>query len=126
VRRWPSAQDLPAGRYALSLAGEDRAGNVGPRTAPQLVTVRYVELGRPVVRVRARARFGIRVLADARRVDWRFARATGTTRPGLLVLRAPRQAGRYTLFVSANGHADRATVVVSPRPRAAPRRPAGP
>jgi hypothetical protein len=125
ARRWPSAPNLPAGRYALSLAGEDRAGNVGPRTPPQVVTVRYVELGRPVVRVRARARFGIRVLADARRVEWRFAGATGTARPGVLVLRAPRRAGRYTLFASANGHGARAAVVVSPRARAARPRPAG-
>ena len=115
---------LPPGRYALALAGEDAAGNVGPRTPPQVVAIRYVELARPVIRARARTRFGVRVLTDARSVEWRFAGATGRTRPGLLVLRAPRRPGRYTLFVSANGHADRATVVVSPRPRAAPR-PAG-
>jgi hypothetical protein len=125
TRVWPASKDVPAGRYALSLAGEDRAGNVGPTTPAHVVTVRYVELARSTIRVRVRARFGVRVLADARSVAWRFARATGTVRPGLLVLRAPRRAGRYTLFVSANGHADRATVVVSPRPRAAPRPSAG-
>jgi hypothetical protein len=84
------------------------------------VTIRYVELARSVIRVRARARFGVRVLSDARSVRWRFAGASGTAEPGLLVLRAPRRAGRYTLFVTANRRGDRAEVVVRPRP--APRR----
>jgi hypothetical protein len=124
TRRWNgkrAGRSLPPGVYALSLSAEDAAGNVGPPTAGVAVAIRYVELGRSVVRVRARARFGVRVLADARSVRWRFARATGSTEPGLLVLRAPRRPGRYTLFVTANGHGDRAEVVVRPRP-APPRR----
>ena len=123
TRRWNGKQggrSLPPGRYALSLRAEDWAGNVGPASPRVPVEIRYVELGRSVVRVRARARFGVRVLTDARSVRWRFARARGAAEPGLLILRAPRRPGRYTLFVTANGHADRAEVVVRPRP--APRR----
>jgi hypothetical protein len=127
LRRWNgrvNGRALPPGRYRLTLAAEDRTGNVGAPSRPAIVVIRYVELGRDVVRTRARARFGVRVRADARTVKWRFARATGTARPGLLVLRAPRRPGRYALFVSANGHGAKAVVVV--RPRAAPARRAGP
>jgi hypothetical protein len=130
TRPWNGRRDgkaLPAGRYELTMAAEDVAGNVGRPTPPIVVTIRYVELARPLVRARARTRFGIRVRTDARSFRWRFAGGTGVARPGLLVLRAPRRAGRYTLFVAAHGHADRAQVVVTPRPRApaAPRPRAG-
>jgi hypothetical protein len=130
TRAWNGKRDgkaLPAGRYEVTLAGEDDAGNVGEPTSPVAVTIRYVELARPLVRARARTRFGIRVRTDATAFRWRFAGGTGVARPGLLVLRAPRRPGRYTLFVAAHGHADRAQVVVSPRPLApaAPPRRAG-
>lgn len=102
---------LRRGLYTLALAAEDVAGNVGVRIeAP--VRIRYVELARDLIRVRAGLRFGVRVLTDAASVRWRFAGGRGQAEAGLLVLRAPRKAGRYTLFVEANGHADRARVVV--------------
>jgi hypothetical protein len=105
---------LPAGDYSFTLAAEDTAGNVSDgRTFT--ARIRYVELGRETIRVGARTRFGVRVTSDAQTIRWRFARATGRTRPGLLVLRAPRRPGRYTLFVEANGHGARATVVVRAR-----------
>lgn len=105
---------LPAGDYSFTLAAEDTAGNVSEgRTFT--ARIRYVELGREAIRAQARTRFGVRVSSDAETVRWRFARATGRTRPGLLVLRAPRRPGRYTLFVDANGHGARATVQVRPR-----------
>jgi hypothetical protein len=128
VRRWNGRIDgraQPPGRYAITLAAEDLAGNVGAPSRPAAVEIRYVELGRALVRTKARARFGIRVLTDARTVKWRFARASGSAKPGLLVLRAPRKAGRYTLFVTANGHGARAVVVVRPRPAPAPARRSG-
>jgi hypothetical protein len=102
---------LRAGLYALAVAAEDTAGNVGGRRETPL-RIRYVELARDVVRARATFRFGVRVLTDAETVRWRFARGRGTARRGLLVLRAPRRPGTYTLFVEANGRADRARVVV--------------
>jgi hypothetical protein len=107
---------LRAGRYELSLAAEDLAGNVSRRTAPVAVEIRYIELARELVRVRARTRFGIGVRTDARAFRWRFAGGTGTARPGVLVLRAPRP-GRYRLYVDTRGHADSAVVIVTSRGR---------
>jgi hypothetical protein len=106
-----------AGLYRLQVGAEDEAGNRARPTKPAFVQIAYIDLGRQTVRARARTRFGIRVTTDARSFRWRFAGGTGTARPGLLVLRAPR-AGRYTLFVDANGHADKAAVIVTPRPGA--------
>lgn len=106
---------LRAGRYAVTMAGEDTAGNVGEPTAPVVVRIRYVELARRVIRVPTAARFGVRVRTDAAAIRWRFAGGTGRAAPGLLELRAPRNPGRYTLFVEANGHGARARVVVEPR-----------
>ena len=118
VMRWNGKRrghGLPAGTYGLSLAAEDTAGNVGPSTSPVPVRIRYIELGRPVVRVRTRARFGVSVLTDASSFHWRFAGGSGTARPGLLVLRAPRLPGRFTLFVAYDGHGASAGIVVTRR-----------
>jgi hypothetical protein len=62
----------------------------------------------------AGAKIGFRVIADARRIHWRFGKRRGTTRPGLLLLRAPKP-GRYRLMVSVDGHTAEAVVIVSPR-----------
>jgi hypothetical protein len=106
-----------AGLYDLSLGAEDVAGNVAEPATPSVVQARYVELGRKVIRVRARTRFGVRVDTDARVYRWRFAGGHGLSGAELLVLRAPR-AGRYRLFVEANGHGASALVLVRPREQA--------
>ena len=109
--------ELRAGLYDLSLGAEDLAGNVTGPTTRAVVQIRYVELGRSVIRVRARTRFGVRVDTDARSYHWRFAGGRGVSTDELLVLRAPR-AGRYRLFVEANGHGASARVIVRPRAQA--------
>lgn len=103
---------LPAGVYDARLAASDPAGNVGERTRPIRIVIRYVALGRDRITVTAGARFALRVSADARRVRWSLAARSGLARPGTLRLRAPRQKGRFTLTVSANGFAARAAVFV--------------
>lgn len=103
---------LPAGVYDARLAARDPAGNVGERTRPIQLAIRYVALGRDRITVTAGARFALRVSADARRVRWSLAGRSGLARPGTLRLRAPLQKGRFTLTVSANGHAARAAVFV--------------
>lgn len=103
---------LLAGTYIAQLAAFDPAGNVAERTRPIRIVIRYVALGRKRISVTAGARFALRVSADARRVRWSLAGRSGLARPGTLRLRAPLQKGRFTLTVSANGHAARAAVFV--------------
>jgi hypothetical protein len=107
---------LPAGTYRIEAGAEDVAGNLARRVGPVEIAIRYVTLGRSTLRATARTRFGVRVSTDARRFRWRFAGREGVARPGLLVLRAPRRAGRYTLFVTVNEHGARARVQVVARP----------
>jgi hypothetical protein len=45
-------------------------------------------------------------------VRWTLGRRGGVAAPGTLRIRAPLQKGRYTLTVTANGHAARAAVFV--------------
>ena len=105
---------LPARLYRVELVASDPAGNLS-NVVTHRVRIRYIELARARLFVRARTRFGVRVLADASRFRWRIGRLrAGEAAPGLLVLRAPR-AGRYWLYVLARGHSDRARLVVRPR-----------
>jgi hypothetical protein len=102
------------GRYRLSVGAVDTAGNESTERVRLTVQVRYIELARDTIRAKARVRFGVRVDTDARSYRWVFAGRMGRSSSRLLVLRAPR-AGRYRLFVEANGHADSASVIVRPR-----------
>ncbi len=117
--RWSGRVDgrgLPPATYGITVAAEDRGGNVSAPTEPVPVRVRYVALGRPTVSVAASGAFAIRVSSDARTLRWRLGGRTGTVRPGTVRLRAPRQKGRFTLVVTANGHSARAAVFVRERP----------
>jgi hypothetical protein len=106
---------LPSGSYRVVLTAQDRAGNRAKPTQPVPVRVRYIELGRRLVTVRTRTRFGIGVRTDARSYRWRLGRRSGRRSVRVLVLRAPASAGRYRLTVSANGRRDVAIVRVRAR-----------
>jgi hypothetical protein len=101
------------GAYRMTLEVEDRAGNVSKATRPVRIRLRYVALGRDVVRVRPGSRFALRVSSDAKLVRWLLDGRTGRARPGTLKLSAPKQAGRYRLFVTAAGHSQATVVVVA-------------
>jgi hypothetical protein len=111
-------RSFPAGTYSLALVAEDEAGNISAPVSAGTVRVRYIELGRRIVRSRARSRFSIRVDTDARAYVWRFAGRRGLASGPRLVLRARRR-GRFALVVEERGHRARAVVVVAPRPRPA-------
>jgi hypothetical protein len=107
------------GTYEIRLRAVDRAGNRSARTRAVPVRVRYVELGRDRVEVRAGKRFSIFVSTDASSYDWLFAGKRGTRERRVLRLRAPESAGTYSLYVKVGSHADRAVVVVT-KPAPAP------
>jgi hypothetical protein len=103
---------LRVGPHPLTFAVEDAAGN---RSTPQRIgtlTIRYVTLARKLVSVGPGERFYLRVSADARRLDYRFAGRRGHARPGTIVLRAPAKTGTYRLVVSTGDHAAAAKVKV--------------
>ena len=106
-------EKYPPGVYRLSLRAEDRAGNISPPTRDVGVVLRYLALGRKVVRVHPGARFAVRVASDAESVEWLLRGRAGQSAPGTLRFRAPKKPGRYKLYVTSNGHSQAALVVVS-------------
>jgi hypothetical protein len=100
------------GRYLLSLAAQDRAGNQSKGVPVAIAQVRYVTLARNRVVARRGGRFALRVSTDAPSVQWRLHGRSGVLRAGTLRLRAPKKAGVYKLYVTAAGHSAVTTVVV--------------
>jgi len=105
---------LNPGVHRLQLAAQDRAGNLSSPSEPFDVVLRYVSLARDRILAKAGTRFGVRVSAD-RRVRWKLGAREGGAAPGLMILRAPKRPGRYTLTVSVGDHTARAAVLVRPR-----------
>jgi flagellar hook capping protein FlgD len=87
-------ETLPEGLYTLRLVARDVAGNLGPRSGSRTVRIRFLALGRDRIVTTPGSRFAI------------------LARPGTLSLRAPLRPGRHTLRVDANGHVERAAVIV--------------
>ena len=105
-------EPLPQGRYTLRLLARDVAGNLGSRSGSRTLSIRFLALGRDRVVTTPGARFAILALSQARALRWTLAGRSGVARPGTLRLRAPDERGRYVLRVGANGHVERAVVVV--------------
>jgi hypothetical protein len=101
------------GRYVLSVAAEDRAGNVSKGVPFAIAQVRYVVLARDRVVVKPGGSFAIRVSTDAPTVQWRLNGRSGVLKSGTLHFRAPRSSGVFHLFVDAAGHAAKCAVVVA-------------
>jgi hypothetical protein len=116
VLRWDGKVDgrvVATGNHVLRISARDTAGNRAKPFPFAIVQVRYVSLGRDRVLASPGGRFAILALSDAAQLAWRFNNRTGVARPGTLRFKAPRKAGVYRLYVSANGHSDRALVVVA-------------
>lgn len=113
--KWGRRNGMPTkpGVYRLWLRAIDAAGNPGPRTPTFTVQIRYIELGRNVIRTRAGGRITVRVSTDARFYSWRIGPRRGRVRNRRLAIAAGAP-GRYELVVSEHGHEARALVVVSP------------
>jgi hypothetical protein len=118
IARWfgrVNGRGVPAGRYRVTLAARDLAGNLSPQVSVGTVFVRYVRLPHAVYRVKAGTRFGTHVRTDSPGVRWRLGKRSGTGKSHL-VLRAPKQPGRYRLTVGVGDHQATAIVVVGPAP----------
>jgi hypothetical protein len=109
-------EPLPEGRYTLRLVARDVAGNLGRRSGSRTVVIRFLALGRDRVVTTPRSGFAILAVSQARTLRWTLGGRSGVARPGTLRLRAPAEPGRYVLRVSANGHVERAIVVVREAP----------
>jgi hypothetical protein len=115
--KWAGTLDgkpLRAGTYVLSVGAIDLAGNETPASDRKDVTVevRYIELSRHLIRVRAGARFTVGVETRSSRYTWRLGRQHGAGHGKALRLRAPTRRGTYHLVVAEHGHASTAVVKV--------------
>ena len=113
--QWGRRNGMPTkpGVYRLRLRAIDEAGNKGPATRIFRVRIRYIELGRHVIRTRAGGKIAVRVSTDARFYYWRIGPRHGRVRGRRLSIAAGAP-GRYHLVVSERGHSARALVLVSP------------
>jgi hypothetical protein len=115
--KWAGRLDgrpLRAGSYVLSIGALDLAGNETPAADRKdlTVVVRYIDLSRRRIRVRAGAGFTVGVQTQSPRYTWRLARRHGAAHGKLLRLRAPKKRGTYRLVVNEHGHTDVALVKV--------------
>jgi hypothetical protein len=101
------------GRYLMTVAAQDEAGNQSKPFPFAIAQVRYIALGRNRVVVRPGGKFALRVSADTPSVHWTLHGRSGTQRTGTLHFTAPKSAGVYRLYVTAGTHAALCTVVVA-------------
>jgi hypothetical protein len=101
------------GRYLLTVAARDEAGNESKPFPFAIAQVRYITLARDRVVVRPGGKFALRVSADTPTVRWTLHGRSGTQRTGTLHFTAPKSAGVYRLYVTAGSHAAKCTVVVA-------------
>ena len=112
------------GVYRTSLEAVDAAGNRSEPTPAVSLRVRYIEVVRPRLRVRAGGVLRLPVETDAASYRWQLVRKRGRLPSGEGAVRArdgsvrvPRALapGRYLLRVAIPGHADVAEVVITAR-----------
>ena len=99
------------GKYHVTVAARDIAGNLSDATKPVLVIV-PLQVATKSVHVKPRRRFSVRLETDGRAYHWQLAKGEGFASTHTLVLRAPKKAGRYALVIRQDGIAHRVLVVV--------------
>ena len=101
------------GRYLLTAAALDEAGNRSKPFPFAIAQVRYLSLGRDRVVVGPGGKFALRVSTDYPSVEWKLRGRSGTQRAGTLHFRAPRSVGVFRLYITAGKHSAKCTVVVA-------------
>ncbi len=105
---------LGVGRYVLTVAARDAAGNETPPGDRKRVVVllRYIEVAQTRIHVGAGKHFSVGIRTAASKYSWRFAGKRGTGHGKVLRLRAPSRHGRFRLVVTEQGHSASAIVSV--------------
>jgi hypothetical protein len=106
-------QPVRPGRYLMTVAARDIAGNESKPYPFAIAQVRYIALGRDRVVVPPGGKFALRVSTDVPFVNWSLHGRSGTLRAGTLRFTAPKSAGVYNLYVTAGSHAAKCVVVVA-------------
>jgi hypothetical protein len=104
---------LRPGRYLLSVAAQDTAGNRSKATPFAIVQIRFVVLARSRVVVKPGGKFALRVSTDAPVVHWTLHGRSGTEPRGTLHFTAPKRPGVYHLYVTVGAHSAACAVVVA-------------
>src|SRR5262249_39794650 len=90
------------GKYQVTVAARDLAGNLSDATKPVLIIV-PLRVETQSVHVKPRRRFGVTLVTDGRAYHWQFAQGEGFASARNLVLRAPKKRGRYALVIRQDG-----------------------
>jgi hypothetical protein len=101
------------GRYRLTAAARDVAGNLSRATRPVTIVIPLRLLTRRV-RTAVGGRFSVRVVSDGRAYHWKLGRGSGFASARRLVLRAPPSPGHYGLVIRQDKLAHLVPVVVTP------------
>ena len=99
------------GKYRLTVAARDLAGNLSSATRPVTVVLPLRVLTERV-RVAAGSRFGVRLLSDGRAYYWQLGKQSGFASARRLVVRSPRKGGRYSLLIRQDRVPHRIAVLV--------------
>jgi len=99
------------GKYHVTVAARDIAGNLSGATKPFLVVV-PMRVVTQSVHVRPKRRFAVQLVTDGRAYHWRLAKGEGFASARNLVLRAPKKVGGYALLIRQDGIAHRIPVIV--------------
>jgi hypothetical protein len=102
------------GKYRVTVAARDAAGNLSNATRPFSVVIPLRVLAH-CVRITPSARFALRLESDGRAYHWQLAKRGGLASTRRLVLRAPPAPGRYTLVIRQDKVAHLLRVVVRPK-----------
>jgi hypothetical protein len=86
------------GKYRVTLAARDVAGNLSNAT-PAVTVVIPLRVLTPRVQIARGARFAVRLTTDGRAYHWRLAKRSGFASGRRLVLRAPSKPGLYSLVI---------------------------
>ena len=112
-QRWKVEWPVRArpGKYHVTVAARDIAGNLSDATKPILVIV-PLRVATQSVHVKPKRRFAVVLVSDGRAYHWQLAKGEGFASGRHLVLRAPKKKGRYALVIRQDGIAHRVTVIV--------------